>query len=137
MKGWRVEPAPTKAAGAQTTPPRTTPANPSGSQTNPGSATNPTTPAGPSVMTRLDGWLAELNATSVTKSTARRILGDLEPLQGGLSGTQLAESFYVAMIANSVLEDEDGSCRAARQVMALHRDAQRKAIAKQIVDACP
>jgi len=97
----------------------------------------PPAPSGPSTMTRLEGWLAEVQDENATKATARRVLGDLEPLQASLSGLQLAESYFVAMMAYVALEDEEGACRTARAVKARHTDRTRISAADQIIGGCP
>jgi len=96
----------------------------------------PTTPAGPSVMSRLETWLNEVQTEGVSRSVARRVLADVEQLQLSLTGMQLAESHFVAMMSYVALEDEAGACRVARIVKGTHPDRTRVTAAGQIVDAC-
>ncbi len=124
---------PTKVPG---TSPGTSPGNPVQNPQNPNTSPG-NTPTGPSVMTRLEGWLNEVQAEGATKGTARRVLGDLEPLQPTLSGLQLAESHFVAMMSYVLLEDEEGACRAARAVKARHNDRTRLNAADQLLTGCP
>lgn len=91
-------------------------------------------PAAPSPMTQLEGWLREVQAPSTTAATARRVLGDVQQLQGSLSGVPLAESYYVQMIAYTKLEDEVGVCRAARQVRSLHNERPRITLATRAIE---
>ena len=111
------------------TPPRTTPG------TNPGPTTPATLP--PSVASRLETWLGEVQDVTVTRAAARRIIGEVENLQPTLTGLQLAESWYIRMLANVVIEDEPGTCSAARQVMRLHTDRTRTSNADLVVRNCP
>jgi hypothetical protein len=126
-------PAPTTAAptaGTRTAPavsPTTGPANPAPTPSAPASAA-------PSPMTQLEGWLREVQASAATPSTARRVLGDLQQIQGSLAGNALAESYYVQMLAYTKLEDEVGVCRAARQVRALHNERPRINLATRAIE---
>jgi hypothetical protein len=85
-------------------------------------------------MTQLEGWLREVQASAATPSTARRVLGDLQQIQGSLAGNALAESYYVQMLAYTKLEDEVGVCRAARQVRALHNERPRINLATRAIE---
>lgn len=122
---------PSAPVNPEPVPPRTTPVT-TPTTSNPGV----TTPATPSVMTRLEGWVNDLQDSTVTRSTARRILGDVETLRPTLSGVQLAESWYVTALANVALEDQEGSCSAAREVKRLNREASRIAFADRIIQFC-
>ena len=86
-------------------------------------------------MPRLEGWVTELNDVSATRTTARRVIADVEAL-GALTGIQLAESWYVRMLANSVLEDTPGTCAAAREVKRLHTDRSRLSTADLALSGC-
>ena len=137
---------PTRQADPVADPGPSTKAADPGAKRQPGPSTSQVTSPGdtpsqpvvqPSVMARLEQWLGEVQAVGATAATARRVLGDLEPLQATLSGRQLAESHYVAMIAYSLLEEQAGACRAARMVKQLHSDSQRAALADNIIQTCP
>jgi hypothetical protein len=121
-------------AGAKpTAAPTTTASTPAPSTPAPSTAAPPA-PAAPSPMTQLEGWLREVQATAATPSTARRVLGDLQQIQGSLAGNALAESYYVQMLAYTKLEDEVGVCRAARQVRALHNERPRINLATRAIE---
>ena len=127
------------ATPGKSTPPRANPPNgtKSGGAAQPtGTGTTPDVPP-TSVMTQLAKWLDEVNTVGVTPATARKVLGDLEPLQRTLSGLQLAESRFVEMIAYAAMEDENGACRAARLVKQLHNDRSRLIAADRIIGGCP
>jgi serine/threonine protein kinase len=136
-------PTATPTGASRTTPP--TPAPTAGPKptaapsqnTGPASAApapSAPTSAAPSPMTQLEGWLREVQATAATPSTARRVLGDLQQIQGSLAGNALAESYYVQMLAYTKLEDEVGVCRAARQVRALHNERPRINLATRAIE---
>jgi serine/threonine-protein kinase len=144
-----LQPQPTAPTGG-TTPANTTPANttPMSNPVNPGTpaprtetrptapTTTPTTPATGNAMTQMEGWVTELQADGVTARTARRILAEVQTLQPTLRGIQLGESWYVAMLANVVLEDQDGTCTAARRVKELHTDRTRLGNADLALQGC-
>jgi eukaryotic-like serine/threonine-protein kinase len=120
-----------------------TPASGDGRRTDPGptggdpaGGSTGSPPSGTSTMTRLEGWLAEVQDPRVTRATARRVVGDVQSLQPSLRDLQLAESHYVEMIAFIALEDATGACRAAKRVLELHRDTGRQNAARQIDAAC-
>jgi serine/threonine-protein kinase len=94
-------------------------------------APTPTTP-----MARISSWITELQADGVTRARARAILGDVESIRPTLSGTALSESWFVAVLANIALEDQEGSCAAARQLKNLTRDQSRQSVADQILPNC-
>jgi serine/threonine-protein kinase len=128
-------PAPASPVAAPTTAAR--PATPATQAANaPATAPAPSAPApaAPSPMTQLEGWLREVQSPAATPATARRVLGDLQQLQGALSGNALAESYYVQMLAYTKLEDEVGVCRAARQVRALHNERPRINLATRAIE---
>ena len=87
-------------------------------------------------MMQMEGWIAELQAADVTPRTARRILAEIQTMQPTLRGIQLSESWYVTMLANTVLEDQDGTCTAARRVKELHTDRTRLGIAEIALKGC-
>jgi hypothetical protein len=120
--------------GTEPKAPVNTPTNTSTRPIDTGKASEPN-PA-PSAMTRLTGWLTEVQAANATRTRARAIVGDIEQLRPTLAGLALAESWYVEMVAYSVIEDDTGACRAARQVKALHRDQSRITVADQILPSC-
>ena len=127
--GRTATPGPAPTAGAKPPSASTPTAGPSAPAQAPAAA-----PAAPSSMAQLEGWLREVQATAATPATARRVLGDLQQLQGTLSGTALAESHYVQMLAYTKLEDEVGVCRAARQVRALHTERPRINLATRAIE---
>lgn len=111
------------------TPPRTEPqpdrrppATTSGTGTTGGAAP---TPATPSPMVRMEAWVLELNAEDITPNRARQIAAEIEAMRPSLSGSELAESWYVSTVAKTALEDVDGICEAARQLQRLHREQPR------------
>jgi serine/threonine-protein kinase len=117
------------------------PVNPGGTPVRTNTQTTPANPGtgnppAPSVMTRLEGWVNELQAPDITRSAARRILGDVETLRSTLAGSQLAESWYVTALANTALEDQDGTCAAAREIKRLHRERSRIEFADLILPNC-
>jgi hypothetical protein len=87
-------------------------------------------------MARISSWITELQADGVTRARARAILGDVESIRPTLSGTALSESWFVAVLANIALEDQEGSCAAARQLKNLTRDQSRQSVADQILPNC-
>jgi hypothetical protein len=113
------------------------PANPGTSTSRPEKqvpAQTPPTPTTP--MARISSWIEELQADGLTRARAREILGDVESMRSTLSGTALSESWFAAMLANLALEDQEGSCAAARQVKSLTRDQSRLSVADQILPNC-
>jgi len=89
----------------------------------------PRTPAEPSaaeLAARLPTLLREAQG-----GNGARVLRDLAALQPRLSGQSLAESYYVQMIAYTSLEDQDGACAAAKQVIARHETAARVQLARR------
>ncbi|MGA0919618.1 MAG: protein kinase domain-containing protein [Gemmatimonadaceae bacterium] len=121
--GTKTTPAPSQSAGPASTAPVSSAPTPSAPA-----------PAAPSPMTLLEGWLREVQAAAATPATARRVLGDLQQIQGSLAGNALAESYYVQMLAYTKLEDEVGVCRAARQVRALHNERPRINLATRAIE---
>ncbi|MEX2180512.1 MAG: protein kinase [Gemmatimonadaceae bacterium] len=107
---------------ANPTPPATR-TDPTGTTASP-----PPTPTGPSVMTRLEGWLAEVQDPNATGATVRRVLADLEGVRPSLSGRQLGEWHFVELNALIAREDPD-ACRAARDVKRLLTDPSRVSVA--------
>lgn len=97
----------------------------------------PAAPAGEATMMRFQKWVNDLNAADATPSLANRIISEVETMQPTLRGDQLAESWFVLLIAYSFLEDDDGTCRAARRVVALHTDAGRRGAANTALTGCP
>jgi len=108
------------------------PDNPRGTQTTPPAGNEPA----PSVMTRLETWLAQVQDSLTTPAAIRRVVGDLQAMQPQLSGLALAESYYVEMVGFIALEDVTGACRTARLVSQLHGDARRRSAADQILAGC-
>lgn len=78
----------------------------------------------------IDARLATLLAEAQT-GQAERVLRELPPLLGQLSGNQLGEAYYVQMIAASFVQDESGVCRAAAGVIGLHTVPSRIALARR------
>lgn len=99
------------------------------------STTTTPTPSGPSAATRLAGWIATLEDMTTTKATAGRILGEAEALRATLAAKDLADAWYVALLANSVLEDQDGVCTSAAEVKRLSRDANQLDVANRTQQA--
>ena len=102
--------------------------------------TGSTTPPGPvpvNVMPQLERWVTDLQDETATRAQARSILAQVQSMQSTLQGIQLGESWYVAMLANVVLEDDPGTCSAARQVKRYHTDSQRIANADLALSGCP
>jgi len=87
-------------------------------------------------MEQLAGWLGELNAPAVTATRARAIIGDVERLRPNLTSLTLAESWFIEMMGYTVLEDETGTCKAAREVKRLHTNETRKTAANSILEGC-
>ncbi len=112
------------------------PRPPSGNSGNPpaNAGTNP--PAVVNVMPRLEAWGSELQDENATRTTARRILAEVQALQPTLTGIQLGESWFVAMLANVVLEDAEGTCAAARKVKDVHTDSGRRSAADLALQGC-
>ncbi len=114
------------------------PSRPPGNPTRPGTSTTPQpTPTGPSAMEQLSGWLNELNASGITATRARAVIGEIEKLRPNLTSLTLAESWFVEMIGYTALEDETGTCKAAREVKRLHTNASRLSTANTVIEACP
>ncbi len=139
-----VTPPPGPTGGSTT--PMNQPVNPPIQQpVNPGTSTNrpspqaepaPTAPAAAG-MSRVTGWVTELEKEGgVNRARARAILGDVEPMHASLTGTALSESWYVALLANLTLEDQEGTCSAARQLKRLTRDQSRQLVADRILPDC-
>jgi hypothetical protein len=89
------------------------------------------------VIARFEEWIATLQDPAVTRSVARRILADVETLRPTLTGSQIAESWYVTLMANTALQDEEGACSAASELKRLHREESRIVAADMILRACP
>ncbi|MFM8567919.1 MAG: serine/threonine-protein kinase, partial [Gemmatimonadota bacterium] len=103
-----------------------------GTTTAPQPDPTPTTPAEPSaaeLAARLPTLLREAQG-----GNGARVLRDLAALQPRLSGQPLAESYYVQMIAYTSLEDQDGVCAAAKQVIARHETSARVQLARRAAD---
>ena len=88
-------------------------------------------------MTRITGWVGELEAAGgVTRTKARSILGEVDGLRSTLTGSALAESWYASLLANLTLEDQEGTCSAARELKRLSRDQSRQLVADRIIPDC-
>lgn len=126
------------AAAPRTAPaatnPRTTPGARPATPTT-GGATAPTTapataePPAPDATAQLSTLLREAQG-----GAGARVLRELAAMQPRLSGQALAESYYVQMIAYTSLEDQDGVCAAAKQVIARHETAARVQLARRASD---
>lgn len=116
--------------------PRTPMPAPTPTNTSPTPAST-TPPAGPSVTTRLSGWLAELQADNATATQARRVLLELSEVRPGLAGRQLAEWHFVELHAFILLGDPE-ACRSANDVKRLTSDPSRVSVANAMLadDAC-
>ena len=119
------------------TNPRTTPGARPATPTT-GGATAPTTapttppaaePAAPDATAQLSTLLRDAQG-----GAGARVLRELAAMQPRLSGQALAESYYVQMIAYTSLEDQDGVCAAAKQVIARHETAARVQLARRASD---
>jgi hypothetical protein len=116
---------------------------PTGNQTNPGTTppTNPG-PATPAELTaaqyadKLAAYQQDLANVDIAPAQVRRIIADVESFQPQLSGSNLAESWYVMMIGYSAIGDGDGSCKAAEKVKELSRQASRVTSADMILRGC-
>jgi serine/threonine-protein kinase len=101
------------ASAPQATPPTTTPAEPTGAE----------------LAARLPALLREAQG-----GNGARVLRDIAALQPRLTGQPLAESYYVQMIAYTSLEDQEGVCAAAKQVVARHETPARVQLARRASD---
>lgn len=114
--------APTAAPAAAPTPTNPTP-------TNPTPSAPPATEPAPDPASRLPVLLRDAQSGG-----GARVLRELASLQPQLGGQALAESFYVQMIAYTAVEDQDGVCAAARQVIARHQAAARVTLARRAAE---
>lgn len=136
--------APGNPAANPTATPSSPPMNPtttSGRPEKQAPASVPTAPpnpsSAPSAMTRITGWVGELEAAGgVTRTKARSILGEVDGLRSTLTGSALAESWYASLLANLTLEDQEGTCSAARELKRLSRDQSRQLVADRIIPDC-
>jgi hypothetical protein len=95
-------------------------------------APTPSPPApGPSAATRLQGWITMLEDSTTSKAAAGRILGESEALRATLAGQELADAWFVALLANLNLEDQAGACSTAGEVKRLSRGANQLAVANR------
>ncbi|MEN9791694.1 MAG: hypothetical protein RLZZ63_1352 [Gemmatimonadota bacterium] len=107
---------------------------PTSVQTAGASATTGTAvPAAPNPMTQMAGWLRDVQSPTVTAATARRVIGDIQQLRPALSGLPLGESYYLEVIAFTVLENERAVCQAARRMRELHTERARLAFANNVL----
>lgn len=88
----------------------------------PGPATAPTTQ-------KMPGWISRLDVGAVSEDQARGILNELDPVMESLQGDQLADAWYVKMMALAVLGDQKEACDAASQVERRQRNAERRGTA--------
>lgn len=103
-----------------------------GATTAPQADPPPTTPAEPTaaeLAARLPVLLREAQG-----GNGARVLRDIAALQPRLTGQSLAESYYVQMIAYTALEDQEGVCAAAKQVVARHETPTRVQLARRTSD---
>ena len=85
-------------------------------------------------------WLKQVEDSAATRRTRLRVAGEVEALRPSLRGLQLAESWYIDMIARIGIEDYDAACKAAREVDRLHSDPQKLRPARALTsdkNACP
>lgn len=113
-----------------TNAPRTEP-QPPNPNANPGTVSST-----PSVMTRLEDWLKQVQDSTTPPGTVRRIAGEIEALRPSLTGIQLSESWYVSMLAYTALSDQEGTCAAAAELKRVSRDRTRLAAADMVRQAC-
>lgn len=135
----------TPSSAPSATPPRSAPAGRPATPTSGGGSATPTTPpatpsttpsAGsttvgtPPAATEVNAQLSTLLREAQSGAGAR-VLRELAALQPRLAGQPLAESYYVQMIAYTALEDPDGVCAAAKQVITRHETAARVQLARR------
>jgi hypothetical protein len=65
---------------------------------------------------------------------SRRVLRRVSALQASLSGAELAESFFIQLVASAGLEDAAGVCQAAQQVISTHPNPERVAQAQRAIE---
>lgn len=114
---------PTTGGGTASSTPSTSPS------TTPPTAPPTAEPAAPDASAQLSTLLREAQG-----GAGARVLRELAAMQPRLSGQALAESYYVQMIAYTSLEDQDGVCAAAKQVIARHETAARVQLARRASD---
>jgi len=123
--------------GAATTP-KPAPV-PSGTSKAPAGGKAPAGETGPTVQQLLAAWTRELDvkrAEDMNPTAARRVLNEVNAIFDQLTGQDLANGWYVRMMAYGVLED-DRACGAAKEVRDRSGDATKRAMAAGIIDACP
>jgi serine/threonine protein kinase len=73
---------------------------------------------------------------SISDAGAREIMGRMQRVRNNrrnpLGAAQKAETWYVEMMAAVQLENDQAACRAARQVIALHPNEQRRGLANTV-----
>ena len=138
---------PSTSPGGTPSDTKTVVANPGGTTKVPG--TTPTKTPNPAPVppvstpgagAQLEQWLDQVNDSTATRRTLLRVAGEVEAMRPSLKGLQLAESWYIEMIARGGIEDFDAACKAAREVKRLHTDPQKLSAARQLADnrdACP
>ena len=101
------------------TPPRATPTT---TTTTPTTSPGTTAPAGPNVNQLLTDWRNRLEAlenetdSTAAQRVARSSLREIEPLLSSLSGIQLDDARFLAMLAHNALGNKDDTCRMGRLV---------------------
>jgi hypothetical protein len=83
----------------------------------------------------LAAWTRELDVTNLSESDARRVLSELNAKFDALTGQDLANAWYVRMLAYAILEDER-TCDAAKEVRNRSSDAPKRTRASQFLDNC-
>lgn len=132
----RTQGEPIRMAQQGTNMPGTRPA-PSGTSTAPlAPPTAPTGPAPAEVQAKFDRWIAQAQDSTTTPRQLQLIYAEIEALRPKLSGSLLAESWYVEMIARAS-EGDLGACAAADQVLKLHTNRTRREAANLTKQSCP
>ncbi len=83
----------------------------------------------------LAAWTRELDVTNLSESDARRVLSELNAKFDALTGQDLANGWYVRMLAYAILED-DRTCDAAKEVRNRSSDASKRARASEFLGNC-
>lgn len=83
----------------------------------------------------LAAWTRELDVTNLSESDARRVLSELNAKFDALTGQDLANGWYVRMLAYAILED-DRTCDAAKEVRNRSGDASKRTRASEFLANC-
>ncbi len=111
------------------------PVNPPAGTNRPGSGTTPptqtkTAPAGEAPVSytqSLATWESAVDRTDLDEATARRVLGELDAVFDRLTGQDLANGWYIRMLAYAVADsDAERTCEAAKQVINRSSDSKKR-----------